>query len=121
MIRDGSGLPRDSGVRKSSGWRVELAPGESKMRFSPEEDSTRITATPVDWLGISFMPETSMPSFSMFWMIPGPKASSPTAPTILTLILEVVDGEDEEVEGFGRERRAQATALQRMKKLVMIT
>ncbi len=121
MIRDGNGVPRDSGVRNSLGWRVEFAAGERRMRFSPEEDSTRITATPVDWLGISFMPEMSMPSFSILWMILGPKASSPTAPTILTLISEVVDGEDEEVEGLGRERRAQATALRRRKKLMMIT
>jgi len=53
------------------GSRVPFVPGERRMQFSLEEDSTRITATPVDWLGISFMPETPVPSFSMFWMISG--------------------------------------------------
>lgn len=111
MTRSGSGLPRLSAVRKSSGCRVPFAPGESRMRFSPMSSSTRITATPVVWLGTVLMVEVSMKDSRRLVMRPGPKASEPTAPTIFTAMLTGWGPAVE--EGFGRERRAQATALER--------
>ena len=54
------------------------------MRFSPEEDSTRITATPVDWLGMMEMEVVSMNDSCRLVMRTGPNASAPTAPTIFT-------------------------------------
>lgn len=78
------------------------------MRFSPE-DSTRITATPVDVSGMIWTEEVSRPERLMSWIIVGPKASAPTAPIIFILMLG--SGEVVSEVGFVVERRAQATAL----------
>lgn len=96
-------------MRKSEGWRVLLAPGLSRMRFSPVEASTRITATPVLWLGMVRMEEVSIEEDLRAEIRGGPKASVPTEPIILTVVGEV-DGDGEGEWGLGRERRAQATA-----------
>lgn len=91
------------------------APGSKRIRFSPVEDSTRITATPVVLSGIDRIPVVSMPSFERPAMRDGPKVSSPTAPIIFTVISSSKSSSTKwslsaGVLGFGRERRAAATA-----------
>lgn len=78
------------------------------MRFSPLFSSTRITATPVEVVEMVRTPVVSTQESFKDENNVGPNSSSPTAPTILTVISEAGCWELE--EGFGRERRAQATA-----------
>lgn len=82
------------------------APGSKRILFSPVEDSTRMMATPVVFSGTVWIPLVSMPSAERPAMRGGPKVSAPTAPIIFTVMESsfVVFG------GFGRERRAAATA-----------
>lgn len=93
---------------KVVGSREWLAPGERRMRFSPLVDETRMMATPVVWPGTVVMKVVSMREVRREVMSEGPNSSAPTAPSMRTVMSDVALGE---FDGFGRERRAQATAL----------
>lgn len=105
--RSGWGVPREVVWVKVWGVREWLAPGERRMRFSPLSDSTRITATPVDWFGMVWTEVVSMREDLREEMRDGPNSSSPTAPIILSKTSLSKDGVE---AGLGLERRAHATA-----------